>query len=90
MKILGKNIKVILNEMGVRETLYGSNDSMYLTIYINKNLPTQEKEETLLHEILHHISNSMEIGLNEKQVSRLSACLYSVFRENGINWRLLK
>jgi hypothetical protein len=43
----------------------------------------QMQEETLLHEIIHAIDEDMGIGLNEKQVQRLSVSLYAVLKENN-------
>jgi Zn-dependent peptidase ImmA (M78 family) len=81
VKILGKKIKILLID---KKNLQGLCDSTKNEISINKNLPTENKEETLLHEIIHNISDNVAIGLTEEQTQALGSCLYSVLKDNDI------
>jgi hypothetical protein len=41
---------------------------------------------TLLHEIVHHISDKFDIKLTEKQVTVLSSGLYGVLKDNDLTF----
>lgn len=42
--------------------------------------------ETLLHEISHHISQKMGLGLDESQISGMSCGMLQVIRDNGLDF----
>lgn len=44
----------------------------------------EEKDRTILHELIHRIDDLMKIGLNEAQVSKLENGLFQVLKQN--NW----
>ena len=48
-----------------------------LDIRINKEAPDPQKEETLLHEALHCISDELVLDLGEDTIQRLAAGLHS-------------
>ena len=48
-----------------------------LDIRINKDAPDPQKEETLLHEALHCISDELVLDLGEDTIQRLAAGLHS-------------
>jgi hypothetical protein len=48
-----------------------------LDIRINKEAPGPQQEETLIHEVLHCISDELVLELNEETIQRLSAGLHS-------------
>ena len=41
--------------------------------------------ETLLHEIIHIVSDELYLELSERQVAALSVGLYSVYRDNHLH-----
>lgn len=44
---------------------------------INKNIVKVQQEETLIHEVIHCISDELLLSLDEGTVQRLAAGLYS-------------
>jgi Zn-dependent peptidase ImmA (M78 family) len=82
MKFLTKNeivigglkIKVIEKEMDD----FGESDLKNKTIYISKGLPSDLKELTVLHEILHLINPAF----SEREVEYLSQALFSIYKNN--------
>lgn len=91
MRILGKKITVkYLSENSYIDGYKGRVDSNRNEIVIRKDMPVENQEETLLHEVIHNISDNIGIGLDENQVKQICVSLYSVFKDNNINWRLLK
>ena len=55
-------------------------------IRINKDYSQEEKNETLIHEILHCINKYIGSDLTEYQVSGLSNMLFQVLIDNNL-WR---
>ena len=48
------------------------------TIILDRALGKSQKELTLLHELIHAIDDSLDIGLSEKQTGLLGAGLYGL------------
>lgn len=46
------------------------------------DMPPGEAAEILLHEIIHVIDYRLQLGMEESQVHRLAAALYSVLSDN--------
>lgn len=53
-----------------------------LRIEIEESLPHENKESTLLHEILEQINFRYELCLEHKQITILEATLYQVIKDN--------
>lgn len=69
------------------ELCYGQVNHFEQTIRIDKNLPTDKKEQTLLHEILHAVCENLgllEISENEHAIQSISAALYHMFKTQTI------
>ena len=50
-------------------------------IRMNKNIVDEHTyDATLLHEVVHLISNNLQLGLTEEQVSGLAAGLYQTYK----------
>lgn len=62
----------------------GRSDVKKATIRICKEMGTDTKEQTILHEAIHIISDHLALSLTENQVCALSAGLYSFFKENKL------
>lgn len=61
----------------------GEIDYFQRQIRIDKDLTSQDKKETLIHEIIHGIDDFMGIELDESQVRKLGAGLAMVFEDNS-------
>lgn len=53
-------------------------------IRILNTLSEAQKNDTLLHEILHIISDELCLGMSERQVTAMAVGLYAVYKENNI------
>ena len=71
-------------------TCFGLADLANCHIVLNKVLSTGQKEESLLHEIVHIVSSRLGAGLSEKQVILVAAGLYAVLKDNPKCLRLDK
>lgn len=81
VRLSGMTYGVVESEVLLDETV-GVQSSKKLLIVIDKDLPTEAKASTLLHELLHALSDSLKLGLSENQVCRLEAGLFSLLRDN--------
>jgi len=55
-------------------------------ITINGGIPCQERDDTLLHELLHCANHQTNLGLREDTVTRIALALYPFLRGFGL-WR---
>ena len=53
-------------------------------IYLNNILQDDDEKETLLHEVLHGLSNMYDLDLDEELVTRLSKALYITLKQNEL------
>lgn len=91
MIVLGKKITVkYLSEASSDDPYMGRSDVKRNEITICKDMPIDNQEETLLHEVIHNILDNLGVKQRENLIQQLSVSLYSVFKDNNINWRLLK
>jgi hypothetical protein len=60
----------------------GEIDLFNRQIRIDRNMTTEDKRETLLHEIIHGLDEFMKIELDEDQVRKLGAGLAMVLEDN--------
>lgn len=74
LKIGGHRYKIRLIDMGDM----GKTDRGKNVIYIDKTLPQDQQEATLIHEILHALNNE----LNHTTLDSLAEQIYQVIREN--------
>jgi hypothetical protein len=91
IKILGKTYsveQVQQSPLKINETYSGLIEYSTQTIYIDKDIPRENKEETLLHECIHGIDYHLALGLSEKQVVRLSTAIYQLINENDITFNV--
>lgn len=56
------------------------------TIIINDSYSKEQREATLLHEVIHVVDNYAGLDLSERQVKGLANMLYQVIKGN--NWRI--
>ena len=93
IKIGAKSYHVKLEDALSDERECGHCVFEHLLIRVNKALPDTERDETLLHEILHACCNFVGIAENaslteEEFVTRVSPILFTVLRENDHSFNL--
>jgi hypothetical protein len=54
------------------------------TIYLLKTATRRQQESTFLHELIHLVSETMELNLSEHTVLCLEGGLYPILKDNGI------
>ena len=82
IKLFGYEIKISWSEPPAQaNAVYqGRNYSWLHEIWCDGGC--RGKGQNLLHELLHHISNSLEMGLEDKQIEPLSTALTEFIRLN--------
>lgn len=78
IQILGKTYKIEYVDNKTIGGNYGDCNTTKAYIRINKEITKQQQEDTLLHEVLHIISDELTLEMNEGQVGRLATVLYSI------------
>lgn len=85
LKILGQVHTIeVVDEISKSDLLNGMIDHDNQIIYIRKSLPTEKKKEVLLHEVIHGISEALDMDLKEKAVQMLARSLYDFLTTNQI------
>lgn len=51
-------------------------------IKIDANYPIEMQKSALLHEVIHGVSYSYNVGLSEDEVEKLARGLYATFKDN--------
>ena len=69
------------------EELYGQIDYNAQTITLREINKQDQNECTLIHEILHGISDMYGIDLDEETVTRLASALYILIKDNNVEIR---
>jgi hypothetical protein len=82
IKYLGRKIEVEYFKQVEPNGYLGSCNNLKMKINLLEHKNKEEREATLLHELLHIISGDFELELNEKQICALANTLYSVIKEN--------
>lgn len=52
------------------------------TIAINNSMPKDSQNSTIIHEVVHYISDLYGMSLSEEQVSTLSICWFDFLKTN--------
>lgn len=76
IRILGCDIPVVVSEMSSMGEYLVYED----TIFINDKLAGGTVGETLLHEVVEAIDEKLELSLDHRQITGLSAGIYSLLR----------
>ena len=87
IKILGRNypIKVHHQKDSGNDNI-GTHWGRYSQIYLNSDVDEQEKESTLVHEVIEAINQLQAIGLKHNQIKGLETGIYQVFKENNLKF----
>jgi hypothetical protein len=94
MKILGMEYKIEevsgFDGFGHELNDLGEVNKCTCVIRLNENMAPDVKKAILLHETLHVLADSLAIELTEEKVQALGFALYSVLKENGIDFNITK
>lgn len=83
IKILGKPFKVTYGTGAPLEELdMGDCNTEGQALTIREGQPLENEQDCVLHEVIHAVSDYMEIGLKEGQVTKLATGLLAVLKEN--------
>lgn len=63
---------------------YGEINYDELVINIRATDKEEQQEATLIHEVLHGVSEMYGLEMNEETVTRLANALYTVLKDNGL------
>ena len=86
LKILCYDYKVLLrdrsNEDGISNT--GTHYEYALKIWIDKEAPRQQQEQTLIHEIVEALNSINNLKFEHQQIEILAVGFYQVLRDNKL------
>lgn len=83
LKILGKKWSVdYVKDTPLEKDEMGLCDLEKQAIHIKEGLPAEQERSTLLHESIHAISDSLGLGLSEKQVQGLETGMFDLNSRN--------
>ena len=80
LRLLGKRWSVTYKTLEKDDL--GECDLEHQAIAIKEGLKAEQEQSTLLHECIHAISDSLGLGLTEKQVQGLETGLYDLNTSN--------
>jgi len=81
LRILGKTFEVLWVDE-VAEDAIGMCETYRQRIVMMKGLPAETEQDTLLHEVIHAIDETVGTNLTEQQVIALASGLLAVFKDN--------
>lgn len=90
IKILGKTFNVMVLAPGQDEEVNGWMKLDKQQIWVRILEAKEQVQDTMLHETIHAVDESLCIGMREKQVFALAAGLLAVLKDNPelANWLL--
>ncbi len=80
--ILGKTFTIKLLEPDEHEDCDGLMDLSQQVIYVRLQPGTHYNSDTVLHEIIHAVDETLLLNMKEKQVALLATGLIAVLRQN--------
>ena len=85
LKILGYNYTI--EEQGDSDTIgaFGNSNSKTQCIHIATDLAPEQKQSTVLHEVIEAINYHLSLGLKHDTIMRLETALFQTLRENGVS-----
>jgi hypothetical protein len=90
VKLLGKKWTVLYKAALDTKDDIGECDLEHQTISLKDGMKAEQEQSTLLHECIHAISDSLGLGLTEKQVQGLETGLYDLNSSNPRFFSYLK
>ena len=89
MKILGYHYTIVEDGDSDHIGAFGRSHAKTLTIQIAEGLTPQQRESTVLHEIIEALNYALGLKLEHQAITSLEAGLYQVLTDHGINLTLL-
>ena len=90
MKILGMDYTVRLMDGKASETRnFGTCDNTECTIEITRGLSRQQKEATLIHEVIEAVNSMLDLGFSESTVRALERGIHGALTDCGVDLRPL-
>ena len=90
LKLLGKKWAVSYKRQLDAKDEIGECDLEHQAIALKDGMKLEQEQSTLLHECIHAISDSLGLGLTEKQVQGLETGLYDLNSSNPRFFSYLK
>ena len=86
MKILGHNIDIV-RDMTTDEMAgaIGRWVPTVMQIQVACDSCSEQRDTTLLHEVIEAINSMLKLELNEQQIMGMEASLYAIFKDNGVD-----
>jgi len=84
MKILGYHYTIVEDGDTDHIGAFGRNHPRTLTIQIAKGLTPQQRESTVLHEIIEALNYALGLKLEHQAIMSLEAGLYQVLIDHGV------
>ena len=90
VKIMGHEYLVIMDPLLFAREDVGSGKACAnsLEITLSPGVPESRKAETFLHEIIEMVKYTLQITIEHKDLSALSEGLFTVIRDNGLDFRI--
>lgn len=90
VRVLGKNFKIVEMQEGVDEDADGLCKIAEQELHVRPQPAISYCQDTLLHETIHAIDETLVLKMSERQVSNLASVLLAVFKDNPeyIKWIL--
>jgi len=83
LKIMGVQYQINFVDDNTRtDCAMGRMDSKAAIININKSMPEDNQRVTLLHEVMHCLSEMLNLELTEKRIAGLSTGIFEVMEIN--------
>lgn len=80
--IAARRLSLVFDQSVISTPNQGEYDSVKSQIVICSSLKPDEAKATVVHEILHDLSNIVHAELDETQVTGLATVLFGVIRDN--------
>lgn len=80
LRVLGKTYTVICRKMD--DDALGMHKQKSQEIFVRDDLGPDLERDTFLHETIHAIDETLNLGLTEAQVNSLGAAVYAVLSDN--------
>ena len=82
IKVLGKPWRVILTESAFGTYTYGATYARELKMEIHKDQPPLQELDTVIHELIHVVEDTIKLEFSEKDVHGLAAGLVAILVDN--------
>ena len=78
VNIFGRTYRIEYGSAPPGDGAMGRSLNMMQILWVNKDMPEEMRDSTLIHEVLHSVSDSLCLELTEAQVTALETALFSL------------